>query len=192
MARSGVGWDSAHDVGALDRVLALMNAADRADWPDAASRGAALVGALDAALEALRPATATHALRELLTRGQPQAVVDALFDFPHTRLAAYGTLRPGESNHALLADVAGTWVAGTVPGVRFTANGFPAFVWRPGENRPVQVSVLTSAALPAHWARLDEFEGADYRRVLVSVELPSGAALVACLYAYIGPIAPPA
>jgi gamma-glutamylcyclotransferase (GGCT)/AIG2-like uncharacterized protein YtfP len=106
-------------------------------------------------------------------------------DLPNTRLAAYGTLAPGESNHAMLADLPGTWVKGTVEGVRFMANGFPACVWRPG-NGQVHVSVLTSSALPAHWARLDEFEGDDYRRILVPVTLASGGILVANLYEYIG------
>jgi gamma-glutamylcyclotransferase (GGCT)/AIG2-like uncharacterized protein YtfP len=98
------------------------------------------------------------------------------------RLAVYGTLRPGESNHALLDGVPGTWLTGTVQGVRFTAKGYPAFRLGNGE---VPVSVLTSAALPEHWARLDEFEGKDYRRILVPVRLTDGAVLVANLYAYI-------
>jgi gamma-glutamylcyclotransferase (GGCT)/AIG2-like uncharacterized protein YtfP len=114
----------------------------------------------------------------------PQETVDAQFDFPSTRLAAYGTLAPGQSNHALLSSVEGAWVDGTVQGVRFMANGYPAFKWRPGDEQ-VPVSVLTSAALPEHWARLDDFEGADYRRILVPVRLPDGTTLVAYVYEYI-------
>ena len=105
-------------------------------------------------------------------------------DVANTRLAAYGTLQPGESNHAMLADVPGTWVTGTVEGVRFVANGYPAFVPRPG-NGHVPVSVLTSDALPEHWARLDDFEGVDYRRIIVPVTLASGGILEANLYEYI-------
>jgi hypothetical protein len=72
-----------------------------------------------------------------------------------------------------------------VHGARFTANGYPAFKWRHGVGQ-VPVSVLTSAALPAHWARLDAFEGPGYRRILVSVSLPDATNLVACLYEYLG------
>jgi gamma-glutamylcyclotransferase (GGCT)/AIG2-like uncharacterized protein YtfP len=117
--------------------------------------------------------------------GVPQDDLDAQFDFPSTRFAAYGTLMPGQSNHALLANVAGVWVDGTVQGERFMANGYPAFKWRPNHEQ-VPVSVLTSAALPEHWARLDDFEGVDYRRILVPVRLTNnGTNLVAYLYEYI-------
>jgi gamma-glutamylcyclotransferase (GGCT)/AIG2-like uncharacterized protein YtfP len=113
------------------------------------------------------------------------AVQDMLFDFPYTRLAAYGTLRPGESNHALLSEVAGTWLDGTVHGARFVAHGYPAFKWRQGDDQ-VPVSVLRSDVLPAHWPRLDEFEGPSYRRIPVPVRLPNATNLVACLYEYLG------
>jgi gamma-glutamylcyclotransferase (GGCT)/AIG2-like uncharacterized protein YtfP len=112
------------------------------------------------------------------------ADLDTRFDSPSTRLAAYGTLRPGQSNHLLLAEVGGEWVEGIVHGERFMAHGYPAFKWRPGTGE-VPVSVLTSATLPAHWARLDAFEGADYRRILVPVKLPDARTLVAYLYEYI-------
>src|SRR5713101_7749078 len=112
---------------------------------------------------------------------------NALRDLPDTRLAAYGTLAPGESNYGMLAGVEGTWVDGTVEGVRFMANGYPAFQPRPG-NGLVPVRVLSSVALPQHWARLDEFEGPEYRRILVQVSLADGTRLVANLYAYIGPL----
>jgi gamma-glutamylcyclotransferase (GGCT)/AIG2-like uncharacterized protein YtfP len=82
----------------------------------------------------------------------------------------------------------GAWVDGIVEGVRFMANGFPAFEWRPGRAE-VPVSVLTSDALPEHWARLDAFEGSEYCRILVPVRLPSGTIVVANLYEYVGSVA---
>ena len=42
--------------------------------------------------------------------------------------------------------------------------------------------VLDSAGLPAHWSRLDAFEGDQYRRVLVPVHLDGGSVAVANLY----------
>ncbi|SRR5713226_7702682 len=147
------------DSAALERSLTLINSTRTATWADDAARCQVLFEALN-----------------------------ALLDFPNTRLAAYGTLAPGESNHAVLEGVPGAWLEGTVQGVRFMANGYPAFERRPG-NGQVPVRVLTSAALPEHWARLDDFEGDDYRRILVPVRLASGAVLVANLYEYIGSVA---
>jgi gamma-glutamylcyclotransferase (GGCT)/AIG2-like uncharacterized protein YtfP len=150
-------WELPEHSRELERTLALVNSMDRAAWPD--------------------------------------DVLDALFEFPRTRLAAYGTLRPGESNHAMLADLGGAWVDGTVQGVRFMANGYPAFrssapLYEAGQAGPdpdqVPVSVLTSAALPSDWPRLDEFEGRDYRRILAPVRLLDGVYRVAYLYEYIG------
>ena len=48
----------------------------------------------------------------------------------------------------------------------------------------VAARLLVSDALPAHWSRLDAFEGAAYRRILVPVHWERGALLaVANLYA---------
>jgi gamma-glutamylcyclotransferase (GGCT)/AIG2-like uncharacterized protein YtfP len=140
---------------------------------------AAIVGAVEDALRTLGVDVTLSTLP--LT---PARLFEALAGDPGTRLAAYGTLMPGESNHALLADVEGAWVEGTVEGVRFMANGFPAF--RRDGSGQVAVWVLTSGSLPAHWARLDEFEGVDYRRVVVPVKLVGGATLLANIYEYIG------
>jgi gamma-glutamylcyclotransferase (GGCT)/AIG2-like uncharacterized protein YtfP len=109
--------------------------------------------------------------------------LEALLERPKTRLAAYGTLQPGQSNHAMLAAVGGSWLTATVQGVRFMANGYPAFKWGPGPAE-VPVSVLTADGLADQWARLDDFEGADYRRILVPARLPNGTILVANLYEY--------
>jgi gamma-glutamylcyclotransferase (GGCT)/AIG2-like uncharacterized protein YtfP len=100
---------------------------------------------------------------------------------PETRLAVYGTLRPGEANHHMLADLPGTWERGTVRGRLHRTGwgmtfGFPALIWDPGAP-PVPVQVLTSRELPAHWARLDAFEGNAYRRVVVPVRIGADSVL---------------
>lgn len=88
-------------------------------------------------------------------------------------LAVYGTLAPGESNHHVVAPLGGVWTPGAVEGDLIPAGwgatfGFPAFWPRPGGSL-VPVQVLTSPRLPEAWPRLDRFEGAEYRRLLVPV-----------------------
>jgi gamma-glutamylcyclotransferase (GGCT)/AIG2-like uncharacterized protein YtfP len=45
----------------------------------------------------------------------------------------------------------------------------------------VDVQVFESADLPEHWARLDEFEGSGYRRVVTVVHCPAGD-IDACIH----------
>ena len=92
-----------------------------------------------------------------------------------TRLAVYGTLAPGRSNHHQLAGLEGRWRTGTVRGRRYdsgwgAALGFPGLVLDE-RGDAVEVQLLESPDLPAHWRRLDEFEGPGYRRVAVAVAL---------------------
>ncbi len=95
-----------------------------------------------------------------------------------TRLAVYGTLAPGRVNHHEVADLKGEWLQGTVNGNRFevgwgAALGFPGLILDPS-GPLVPVYLLESFDLPANWARLDEFEGPGYRRVVTQVRLPDG------------------
>ncbi len=93
-------------------------------------------------------------------------------------MAVYGTLAPGRSNHHQVSDLGGEWVAGTVRG-RLVSEGWGVQMGYPGlvldsEGGEIAVQVLESRELPAHWGRLDEFEGADYRRVAVCVVTATG------------------
>ena len=95
-----------------------------------------------------------------------------------TRLAVYGTLAPGQVNHHEVADLKGEWLQGTVNGNRFevgwgAALGFPGLILDPS-GPLVTVYLLESFDLPANWARLDEFEGPGYRRVVTTVRLATG------------------
>jgi len=97
---------------------------------------------------------------------------------PETRLASYGTLQPGQSNHHQLAGLRGRWLTGTVRGKLIptgwaVTQRFPALFLDPA-GPLVNVSLFESADLPQHWSRLDEFEGPDYRRVPVTVSTPEG------------------
>jgi gamma-glutamylcyclotransferase (GGCT)/AIG2-like uncharacterized protein YtfP len=102
------------------------------------------------------------------------------------RLAVYGTLAPGLENASQLAGVVGRWFPGRVRGHLFAegwgaALGYPGLIPDP-EGPEVAVLVLESPDLPAHWSRLDAFEGPGYRRVVIRVETQDGA-LEASIYA---------
>ncbi|MEM6492576.1 MAG: gamma-glutamylcyclotransferase [Pseudomonadota bacterium] len=100
-------------------------------------------------------------------------------DGAERRLATYGTLAPGRANARQLADLAGAWRDGWVRG-RLADAGWGAAAGYPGlrldaDADEVAVMLFESAELPAHWARLDAFEGADYRRAITTVRLTDGA-----------------
>jgi gamma-glutamylcyclotransferase (GGCT)/AIG2-like uncharacterized protein YtfP len=94
------------------------------------------------------------------------------------RLATYGSLAPGRPNHHHVAGLRGRWFAGKVHGRLVEAGwgatlGYPALVLDP-DGPGIDVQVLESADLPAHWSRLDDFEGRGYERVLTTVHTPTG------------------
>ncbi|HTT20488.1 MAG TPA: gamma-glutamylcyclotransferase [Candidatus Sulfotelmatobacter sp.] len=112
-----------------------------------------------------------------------------------SRLATYGTLSPGRVNHHELAGLQGNWRQGTVRGRLAQAGwgaalGYPALVLDP-QGPPVEVFLFESPDLSDHWARLDEFEGDGYRRVITHVETPDGA-VDACIYVLAVEDRPPA
>jgi gamma-glutamylcyclotransferase (GGCT)/AIG2-like uncharacterized protein YtfP len=88
-------------------------------------------------------------------------------------LAVYGTLAPGRPNHHVVAPLGGEWTDGSIHGDLLPLGwgatlGYPAF--RPRMGGPaVSVQLLASPGLAAAWSMLDDFEGAEYRRVLVPV-----------------------
>jgi gamma-glutamylcyclotransferase (GGCT)/AIG2-like uncharacterized protein YtfP len=102
------------------------------------------------------------------------------------RLAVYGTLAPGCENHHQLDGLVGCWRPGIVRGTRIATGwgatkGYPALVLA-ADGAPVAVQIFESADLPDHWARLDDFEGPDYRRVVTDVETQDGV-VAAWIYA---------
>lgn len=102
-----------------------------------------------------------------------------------TRLATYGTLSPGRVNHHQLADLKGSWQRGTVRGRLVdggwgSAIGYPGLVLDP-QGPIVQVYLFESPDLPTHWARLDEFEGDGYQRVVTQVHTEDDR-VDACIY----------
>ena len=106
------------------------------------------------------------------------------------RLATYGSLAPGEINHYQLSSLLGHWQRGKVHG-RLTdsgwgsALGFPGLILDP-LGPAVDVYLFESQDLLNHWARLDEFEGEGYQRVVTEVDTEQGT-----LSAYIYVLAAP-
>ena len=106
------------------------------------------------------------------------------------RLFIYGTLAPGRPNEHVLAEVRGTWEPATVKG-KLLPEGWGAAVGYPGIvldelGGEVHGFIFNSEELSAQWARLDEFEGDGYRRVVTSAELRDGSIVKAHIYALKG------
>ena len=94
------------------------------------------------------------------------------------RLATYGTLAPGQVNHHQLSGLDGHWLKGRVHG-RLLTEGWGADHGCPGlildqDGPAVGVQVFVSSDLPAHWERLDLFEGIEYQRTEILVQTLQG------------------
>ena len=101
-------------------------------------------------------------------------------DAARHRLATYGSLAPGRPNHHQLDGLDGLdgrWSPGHVHGTLLDAGwgadlGYPALLLDP-DAPAIEVHVFESVQLPAHWSRLDRFEGPGYRRVATTVHTAS-------------------
>ncbi|PHQ59015.1 MAG: hypothetical protein COC03_07245 [Robiginitomaculum sp.] len=100
-----------------------------------------------------------------------------------TVLFVYGTLAPGEENARIMD---GEWRKASVRGKRNDKGwgvnkGHPGFI--PDKNGDVVNGLIfTSNDLPANWARLDEFEGVDYKRVSIKATLENGDVIETQIY----------
>ncbi len=104
----------------------------------------------------------------------------------NTVLFVYGTLAPGEENAHIMDGMVGEWRKASVRGKRHnkgwgTAKGFPGFI--PDNSGDIVNGLLfISNDLPAHWARLDKFEGDNYQRVLIKAVMDNGEIIEAQIY----------
>lgn len=106
------------------------------------------------------------------------------------RLFVYGTLAPGGPNEHMLAHVPGEWEPASVSGRLFrqgwgAAAGYPGLVLDSRGNE-VLGFLFNSEALDEHWARLDEFEGPGYERVLAIATRADGTKIEAYTYGLSG------
>lgn len=105
---------------------------------------------------------------------------------PAGRLFVHGSLPPGRPDADVLDAVTGSWEPARVKGRLLghgwgAATGFPALV--PDEaGSDVEGFLLTSEHLREHWARLDELQGAAYRRSVIAVRTDDGSVVSAHVY----------
>lgn len=112
-----------------------------------------------------------------------------IMDNASTVLFVYGTLAPGEENAHIMDGMVGTWRKASVRGKLCNKGwgvnkGHPGLI--PDENGAVVNGLIfTSNDLPAHWNRLDKFEGADYNRIPINATLKDGKIIEAQIYSVI-------
>ncbi len=99
---------------------------------------------------------------------------------PGERLVVYGSLAPGGVNNFILARLGGSWVRCTIRGRIRMYRGFRAFKFDPaGPEHPAWL--FTSPALREKFPDLDDFEGDDYRRIIIPVQV-GGQEILANIY----------
>jgi len=102
------------------------------------------------------------------------------------RLFVYGTLAPGRPNEHVLSEIGGSWEEATVTGT-LRQEGWGAAMGYPGivldqHGDDIQGFLFSSEKLSDHWARLDEFEGKSYERVMTVVKLNDNRTVDAYIY----------
>ena len=102
------------------------------------------------------------------------------------KLFVYGTLAPGQPNEHRLTAVGGTWEPATVRG-HLRARGWGAAMGYPGlvldkAGEEIEGFIFSSDHLDKHWADLDTFEGAEYKRVLAEVHRNEAGSTEAYIY----------
>jgi gamma-glutamylcyclotransferase (GGCT)/AIG2-like uncharacterized protein YtfP len=102
------------------------------------------------------------------------------------RLFVYGTMRQGQTARSLIANqIARCEDAHTNGTIYAFPMGYPGYV-EVGEGR-ILGEVLWLPELPATFALLDAYEGADFARIIKQVTLGTGEAIWAWLYALADP-----
>ena len=101
-------------------------------------------------------------------------------------LFVYGTLAPGRNNEHVLTNIGGTWEPAAVKG-HLKDEGWGAEMGYPGivldeAGEDIQGYIFSSNNLDKHWDDLDEFEGEEYKRVLVEVQKKDSSLIEAFIY----------
>ena len=102
------------------------------------------------------------------------------------RLFVYGTLGPGRPNEHVLRAIGGTWEEASVNGY-LKPQGWGAEMGYPGivlddTGDEIKGYIFCSDKLAYHWDQLDDFEGEEYKRVLITVKTKEKMAVEAYIY----------
>jgi len=102
------------------------------------------------------------------------------------RLFVYGTLGPGGPNEHVLSAIGGTWEEASVNGY-LKQQGWGAEMGYPGivlDNTGDEIKgyIFFSDKLDYHWDELDDFEGEEYKRILIKVKTKDKMAVEAYIY----------
>jgi gamma-glutamylcyclotransferase (GGCT)/AIG2-like uncharacterized protein YtfP len=95
-------------------------------------------------------------------------IFEILYNFPSTRLAAYGTLKPGEINNSILDKYQGKWYPGSVNGYIEYLDGLPYFKWNLAASA---IEVMVFESKKNFMAEIDRFEGNNYKRILIPIKV---------------------
>lgn len=104
-------------------------------------------------------------------------------------LFVYGTLGPGRPNAHILEKIGGSFQNADLNG-RLHEAGWGAQMGFPGliidaQGEKIKGFVFSSENLQQHWKFLDDFEGAEYQRILTPVLLENGQHIQAYAYTVI-------
>ena len=102
------------------------------------------------------------------------------------RLFVYGSLGPGRPNEHILSAIGGTWEEASVRGY-LKPRGWGAEMGFPGVvlydlGDEIKGQIFCSDKLDDHWDELDDFEGEEYKRVLITVKTKDNASVKAYIY----------
>ena len=101
-------------------------------------------------------------------------------------LFVYGTLGPGRPNEHVLTAIGGTWEEASVNGY-LKPLGWGAEMGYPGivlddSGDEIKGHIFFSDKLDDYWDELDNFEGEEYKRVLINVKTKDNMAVEAYIY----------
>jgi gamma-glutamylcyclotransferase (GGCT)/AIG2-like uncharacterized protein YtfP len=103
------------------------------------------------------------------------------------RLFVYATLREGQTARSLIANYIARHAPASAVGELYAfPMGYPGFVETAGPGRVIG-EVLWLTELAAAFGLLDAYEGADFARVLIQVQLDGGERVWAWIYALSDP-----